>query len=367
MTRKLGLLFAAALAAVTVTVAANAASPHTTTIVYDTFEAPGGYTLADYATKWANSFGLGDMDSPSDPNYNGCGRGDTRSFADGTFYIDDAPFVCGADFSVYDHLKYIATSTQTFTAPAHGSLTFASDIQAETPGTIPGYVVHGTYGPPGSYPNGAPYQATLMEGQQAAAVMNMINFTTGQLFDVFISSNYAYSLVERLPSSVANGITDESDPNWVGPSKMYTQFVDQVPITPGVAHHVAITYTRGTGNGANTVEFFVDGKRISKVNNVGIPVDRQPGQTFTGSYPSLGPGENLGSKLDAFTIGYGDFSVVDPFPFQWGWQFGPLGPTCDPLWPAVCADSVSIPLDQRLFGQGVRAHYDNFTVTTQTQ
>jgi hypothetical protein len=37
---------------------------------------------------------------------------------------------------------------------------------------------------------------------------------------------------------------------------------------------------------------------------------------------------------------------------------------CDPAWPEVCAASVSIPLSERLFGQGVRADFDNFRVTT---
>ena len=48
-----------------------------------------------------------------------------------------------------------------------------------------------------------------------------------------------------------------------------------------------------------------------------------------------------------------------------GWSFSP-GPTCDPAWPAACAASVSIPLSERLFGQGTRAHFDNFSVTTLT-
>src|SRR5262249_9597069 len=39
--------------------AASGASPHTTSVVYDNFQAPGGYTLADYAAKWSNGFGLG--------------------------------------------------------------------------------------------------------------------------------------------------------------------------------------------------------------------------------------------------------------------------------------------------------------------
>jgi hypothetical protein len=351
---------AAAVAVAAVAGAATAASPHVTTLVYDNFQAPGGYTLSDYNAKWSNGFGLGDMaatcadGSPA--------HGDTRSFGDGTFFINDAPFTCGADFSVFDHLKYTASSNQAFPVPTHGSLTFSSDISALTPGTQQGRVVHGTYGPPGSYPNGAPYTATLLQGQQAGAVMNMINFATGQLFDWFVAGNTAFTLIERLPSSVLGG-PGPGSPDWVGPEKMYTQIIDEVAITPGVAHNVAITYTRGNGNGDSTVEYFLDGKRVSKVKNVGIPLDKQPGQKYTGIYPSFGPGEDLRTKLDSFILGHGTFSLVDAFPFQWGWSFNPF-PTCDPLYPIVCNSSVSIPLSERLFGQGVIAHFDNFTITT---
>ena len=90
-----------------------------TKTVYDTFQKKGGYTLADYYAKWSNgpggAYGLGDM---------GVAPGDTRSFADGSFYIDDAPFRTSADFSVFDHLKYIATSNQPFAVPARGSVEF---------------------------------------------------------------------------------------------------------------------------------------------------------------------------------------------------------------------------------------------------
>lgn len=332
---------------------ASAASP-VQKVVYDNFQAPGGYTLSNYAAKWTNTFGLGDM---------AAAPGDTRSFSDGTFYIDDAPFRTADDFSVFDHLKYIAVSTQSFPVPVKGSLTMSSDISAQTPGTQPGRVVHGTYGAPGSYPSGAPYAAPLFEGQQAGAVMNMINFSTGQLFDWFISGNRGFTLVERLPSSVSGNTTDTSSPDWVGPSKMYTQIVDEFPVTPGVTHNVAITYTRGEGKGNSKVVFRLDGKKMSEVKNVGIPLDKQKGVKWTGTYPSLGPGEQLKSKLNSFQFGHGTFSLVDAFPFQWGYTGGP---TCDPLWPMACALSVSVPISQRLFGQGVRAHFDNFTAITKT-
>src|SRR4029077_11333774 len=109
-------------------------------------------------------------------------------------------------------LKYIAISNQSFPMPEHGSLTFSSDITALTPGTQNGRAVHGTYGPPGSYPNGAPYSATVLQGQQAGAVMNMVDFTTGQLFDWFISGDTAFTLIERLPSAVTGNPKNTSSP-----------------------------------------------------------------------------------------------------------------------------------------------------------
>ena len=364
--RSLLVVLIGALVALGVVGGATAASPYQTSVVYDNFQASGGYTLANYGAKWSNIYGLLDMDSNTNPNYNGCGHGDTRSFADGTFSIADAPFTCGADFSVFDHLKYIAISNQAFPVPANGSLTFSSVINAETPGTQPGRVVLGSYGPPFSYSSGAPYSATLLEGQQAGAVMNMINFSTGQLFDWFISGGRGFTLIERLPSSVTGNTTDVSSPDWVGPDKMYTQIIDEFPISPG-PHKVAITYTRGTGNGNSTVEYFLDGRRMSKVKNVGVPLDRQNGVKWTGIYPSFGPGEDLKSKLNSFAIGHGTFSLLDAFPYQWGWNFGPLGLACDPTFAPICAASVSIPLSERLFGQGVNAHFDDFTVDTVTR
>jgi hypothetical protein len=365
------LLLLAALAAVGVLGAtggvATASSPTTTTVVYDNFEAAGGYTLSNYNSKWFPSFGLIDMGTVC-PDGVTPAHGDTRSFADGTFFIDDAPFKCGADFSVFDHLKYIAISTQAFSVPEHGSLTFSSEIAAVTPGTQVGRVVHGTYGPPFSHPSGAPYSATVFEGQQAGAVMNMINFETGQLFDWFVSGTRAFALIERLPSSVTGNTTDQSSTDWVGPPKMYTQIIKEFAITPNATHKVAITYTRGTGAGDSTVEYFLNGTRIAKVKNVGVPIDRQPGQKYTGYAPSYGPGEDLKDKLGSFVIGHGTFSLLDAFPYQWGWSIGGSGLTCDPLWTSFCnTESVSIPLSERLFGQGVRAHFDNFKVTTQTK
>jgi uncharacterized protein DUF6081 len=351
-TRLLAALAAAAAATLAAAAGGTAAATPPHTIVYDSFSAPGGYTLSNYAAKWSNIYGLGDMAAGPD----------TRSFADGTFFIDDAPFRTTLDFSVFDHLKYIGVSTQSFPVPALGSVEFSSTISAQTPGTVPGRVVHGSYGPPGSYPAGAPYAATVLQGQQAGAVMNMINFATGQLFDWFVSGNTAFTLIERLTSSVTGNTADPSSPAWVGPDKMYTQIIKEIPVAAGVPHEVSIRYTR-TGSGSS-VQYFLDSRLISRVDDVGIPLDRQH-VPYTGTYPSLGPGEPLRDKIDSFVIGHGTFTLLDAFPFQWGWNFDPVtGWACDPAWQTTCDAGVSIPASERLFGQGVRAHFDNFAVTT---
>jgi len=293
--------------------------------VYDNFESPSGYTMADYQAKWFNPYGLGEM-----------GVNDTRNFAGGQFNITAAPFQTAFDFGVYDHLKYLAVSTQSFAVPSGGGLTFSATITAQTPGTDPGRIIHGTY-----VQSGLPYAEPTLEGQQAAAVLNMIDFNTGQLFDVFVSGSQVFSLVERLPSAVTNPALLPGDPGYVGLDKAYTQIVDVVDVGSG-PHDVSIHY-----DDAGDVSYFLDGSRFSHVNDVGVPLDVQ-GVPFEGSYPSVGPGEPLAGKIHSFSIGYGLFSLLDAFPFQ-----HPDRPDLD----------VSIPLSERAFGQGVIASFDNISVS----
>jgi hypothetical protein len=352
-------------ATLAVACACGAAAASTTTVVYDSFKSP--YTVSTYNAKWANPYGLGDM---------GVAPGDTRSFGANAFQIDDAPFRTSFDFSVYDHLKYLAVSRQSFAVPAAGgSITFSATINAKTPGTQPGRVVHGSYGPPGSNPTGAPYAASMFEGQQAGAVLNMIDFGTGQLFDWFVSGTRAFTLVERLPSSVSGA------PGNVGPGLMYTQIVNEFPVKPG-AHKVSIRYARSTvDTTTGSVTFSLDGTDVSTVDHVGLPLDSPARATApawthiysSATYPGGSPaaGEELGSRISSFVIGHGTFSLLDAFPYQWGWGFGADGSlacsAATPLEQATCDQgSVSIPLGQRLFGQGVRATFDDFAVTTTT-
>jgi hypothetical protein len=264
---------------------------------------------------------------------------DTRNFGGNSFNVSAVPFQTAADFSVFDHLKYIAISNKAFPVPADGSVEISSTIRAATPGTEPGRVIHGTY-----IQSGAPYAEPTLEGQQAGAVMNVVDFATGQLFDWFVAGGSAFALIERLPSNVTGNATDPDDPNYVGLDKAYTQIIEEIPASSG-PHQVSIRYSRDNGG---SVDFSFDGALVAHVNHVGVPLDQQ-GVPFTGIYPSLGAGEELGGKIDSLVIGHGLFSLLDAFPFQ------------HPDAPEL---AVSIPLSQRLFGQGASARFDDFRVKT---
>jgi len=293
-----------------------------TVIVYDDFHKPAGYTLADYDAKWT-TFMVGEMAIE-----------DTRRFDNRTLAISATPFRTGQDSGVADHGKYMGLSKQVFPVPAIGSITFSMDIAAETPGTVKGRVVHGSY-----VQSGAPYAATVLQGQQAAATIHMIDFATGQLFDWFVSGNTAFPLIERLPS-IVTGSAER-----VSTEKMYTQITDEVAIAAGVPHTAAIRYARDRQG--SRVEYLLDGKRVSQVERVGIPLDVQ-GVKYSGTYPSLGPGELLRDKINSVAIAHGLFSLLDAFPFQ---------------HPDAPAQRVSVPMQERLFGQGIRATFANVVVT----
>ncbi len=108
-------------------------------------------SLANYGQKWVNTFGLGE-ESPAV-------RPDNRNFTGGRFNLSAVPFKTGSDFSVFDHLKYIAVSSKVFPVPTNGTLVMSSDITATTPGTVDGLIQQGVYGPSGTWltPSAPPF------------------------------------------------------------------------------------------------------------------------------------------------------------------------------------------------------------------
>jgi len=290
------------------------------------------HSLEEYASKWVFPMGLGEM-----------GLNDTRKVGqDGSISMAAVPFKTGVD-AVFDHAKYFAVSHDSFRMPQSGSLRFAMDIEAQTPGTQPQRVIHGSY-----TDGGRPFEQTVTEAQQAALMFNITNVETGQLFDWFVSGHQAFALIERLPSNVANPALAASDPAYVGLERAYTQMVRSGPITPGQTHNYAIAYTRNATE--STVEYFLDGDLFARVDRVGIPLDTQ-GVSFTGTYLSYehAAGEELKDRMNTFVIGHGLYTMLDAFPFQ---------------HPDAPARAVSIPMSERLFGQGARGTFSNCEITT---
>lgn len=320
--------------------------------VYDDFDAPG-YSLASYEEKWSLPYGLGEMD-----------LGDTRRFEEGCFVIDAVPFQTTSDVSVNDHLKYMAVSTQAFSVPAYGTLVLSSDVRADTSGTVPDLIQEGIYGPSGTWldpanpPTPPEYRARLLQGQQAAVVVNVLDFCTGQLFDWFVSSDRAFALIERLPTTLTGNVSNPEcgEATEVGTDQMYTQIVLEISAKPNEWHHLDIALTRHGGKA--WIDYFFDHTHVARVADVGVPLDRQ-GVPFTGTYPSLGPGEQLAKQLSKVRFGHGLFSLVDAFPFQ-----HPGVPELSVSIPAISPASAADAGRARLFGQGARGSFDNFTTLT---
>lgn len=343
----------AALALVVAAPVAGAVAPTAVTagvVDYDS------HSAAEYAANWALPYGPLDGVVP-------------QVAASGAVSLSDVPFKPGTDFSVYDHLKYLGVSTRTFAVPRTGTTTFEVDIAASTPGAAPGHVVHGVYGPPGSWsladPAAKPYAATVLEGQQAGVVLNMIDFCTGQLFDWFVSGGSAFPLIERLPSSVSGNTSNPGCPGAteVGLDKAYTQIITNVRVAPGLTHHVAISIARSPGQAR--VTYTLDGVVVAAVTNVGVPLDRQgKSSPWTGTYPSLGKGEKLADQIDSVSIGHGLFSLLDAFPFQFGCTPPSAVPGAGSCSPGSAASSVSISPAERTFGQGAEGVFSGFRVTT---
>ncbi len=324
-----GLITACSIAAVVCSGAASAQGLTNSVVKYDAKD------QTEYFQKWANIYGPLEL-----------AAGGTLNVSNQGVKVSAVPFHVGADFSVFDHLKYIAVSTQSFQVPESGSLEFEVDITAQTPGTVPQRLIQGCYGPAFSYvavgdPCSAPYTGVATQGQQAGVVLNMINFETGQLFDWFVAGDTAFALIERLPTNVTG---NPGTPL----SLAYTQIIKETPIKPGKKTKVSIRYTRAPSR--SYVEYFLDGSLFARVDNVGIPLDKQ-GVPFTGYAPSVGDGEQIKDRLDSFVIGHGLFSLLDPFPYQ---------------HPEASNFSVSIPLSERLFGQGATGNWENFKVTTKS-
>jgi hypothetical protein len=179
-------------------------------------------------------------------------------------------------------------------------------------------------------------------------MFNMTSVETGQVFDWFVSGSSVFALIGRLPSSVMHATLSGSDSNDVGLERIYSQIVNSAPLRPGETHSFALRYARDAAQ--SVVHYVLDGSLFARVDHVGIPLDTHDAP-YTGvdrSYRGAA-GEELKERMDTFVMGHGLYSMLDAFPFQ------------DPGAPH---QAVSIPLAERLFGQGASGEFSEFKITT---
>jgi hypothetical protein len=296
----------------------NGNNPVTVNVTYDDFS-----NGATHSNRWfdVSAFlGVGEPEVLS-----------SMSFADGKMTFEATPFVTSFD-NALDHLKHLSMSTQSFAMPERGDLSVSADIDAETPGGTAFHRVPAT-------------GKILQESRQAAATLVLADAgDTGMRFMWWVSDMRAIAVYERAPldGSCALGTS-------------FTQILGEVNLRGRSNHHrnpvhnFAIRFKRNTSRGnSDSVEWIVDGNIRIRQRAVGIP-DQGCGN-HQPLFPAQGPGERLKDRLDSFNIGFGLASMVDSFPFN----------TCS-------TGNQSIPTDQRIYGQGASASYDNVKVKTVTR
>ena len=179
--------------------------------------------------------------------------------------------------------------------------------------------------------------------------MNVVDFCTGQLFDWFFTADKAAPLIERLPSNVTGNTSNPNCPGatHVGREKMYTQFIKEIPVKPGVPHRMEITFQRQPSG--DVVGDVPPRRQAGREGPQRRHPARPSGRAVHGRLSVARPGRAARQPDQLATLAHGLFSVVDAFPFQ------------HPEAPEL---AVSIPVSQRIFGQGAIGSWDDFTVVT---
>lgn len=309
------------LAVAAATAAGADAKPRRTTLLYDGFK--GG--PVSYDRKWLTYLSLERQ----------AGATNLPAFSRGRLRLRAQPFRGWMDDSCLpgfpacvsaDHIKYGAFSRRTFSIPRRGSVAVSAAVRALTSGIRPGYVVPAT-------------GRVLPEAHQAAAILQLYEPSTFVALDWFVSGHQAIPKVERTPWPVG-----------VDLDHAFTQFLPAVQIEPGRFHRYSIRYTRGRAP-RDKAEWLLDGRVVAVVRDVGVPLDVQDPQRYGAiTFPSLGPGERVASRMERFVVGHGIYSFVDDFPF----------------FPAYPQYFVSIPQEQRIFGQGIDALIDDVRIARVT-
>lgn len=313
-----------------------------TEIVYDDFSDEG----ISYLEKWTLPYyGIAGETFVSD------GGALALSFLHKRLKVSAPEFQWSSDYLYFDHIKYLALSTQEFPLPDEGSVMFSSQMKAYVFNTYPTLLL-GAY----RVTDDLFLRYKVNEGRQASAILRMSNaHQTGQVFDWVVYGNRAFALTERLFGAPLHFADIDT---------AYSQIIKIFDLTPGL-HNFAIRYNRSLRAQRDNVEYLIDGKVMVTVKNIGIPLDQQKGIKNKDKVadPSQGKGERIIDKMTTMVIGHGLFSRLDVFPYQQRDLSNQS--VMIPLRGSISEKEKTYPrANSRLWGQGAIGFYYNFVVNT---
>jgi hypothetical protein len=143
-----------------------------------------------------------------------------------------------------------------------------------------------------AHPFGAAVTNPNDDPRLAAIAMNVIDFDTFMVFDIFFTNERIYALYEHLP--FARG-------SFGGPYNEYAAFTYVVPIatrTAGDTRTVAVAYDKQAG----VVRWLVDGKEKFRVDRIGYRIDRQHMLLDHGGVDTLFSPNQLDCGMGMFTL-----------------------------------------------------------------
>jgi len=195
---------------------------------------------------------------------------------------------------IVDHVKYLTVTKNTFEAPCNDTEIFVQALMTFTPLNI----VSGGKLTPGLQKYSDGIQNVQDEPRVSAGAMNLVDLSTGMIFDFIFSDQTVYALYEHLPVSSDTSIFTQAVPVMSRPADLNKLY----------------TFTIGYNRCKNQANWYIDGTKVFTVNNVGlIPIDKSTIVTFGGC-------TSKEVEIKSISAGFGLFTLLDFFPFPQSYE-----------------------------------------------
>lgn len=186
-----------------------------------------------------------------------------------------------------DHVKYLVYKNGAYPLKPDGSeVVYEVCMSLEQQiGTIP----------PAIYPNVSNPKSDI---RLCGGAMNMIDYESWMIFDLFLSDETVYAFYERLPFG---------KPSFGGPGPDYHAFSHAIPIGKRNRTDPSLdfdTYAIGINRQKGYVRYFINGAEVLRITQIGMPIDRTYRLLDHGGPPGL-------VDLKQINVGFGTFSLLD--------------------------------------------------------